>query len=112
VKRRFIKALLGGLLSLGAFVVPTSTASAHNYDGYAIIYCTAHPPPFGGALKHAWPYSLAPGILYYVCTWDFFGETSQGFVGRNMSTGAHWQQGGWQDCDWIGCEPHGPLFEA
>lgn len=97
-------------LALACLVVPADRAEAHDWDGYATIYCEAHKSAPDVEVIHAWPYSLEPGVLYYVCTQsdpDVFAGIHQFFVRRDMNTGAHRRQGGYQWCGLVDCEPHG-----
>lgn len=101
-----------GAVTAGAVFLPADEASAHQYDNYALLYCSAHQSDYGNHIwvNHSWPYSLEPGILYYKCTqYDttvFGNPQHQYFVGRNMNTGAHWRQGGYQWCGLVLCTYH------
>lgn len=111
---RRVLAILAVALGLfvGGVTLPADTASAHQYDGYSEIYCTAHQSDYGVHIwvNHSWPYSLKPDLLTYRCTqYDttVFGHPEhQYFVVRQMSTGAHWRQGGYQWCGAIYCAHH------
>src|SRR5688500_17799938 len=114
--RRLLAILTLTLALLGAGVVlPADTAEAHNWDGYSLIYCTAHKSASHVSIIHSWPYSLEPGIVYYVCTQSdlyVFAGIHQFFVGVNVNTGHHWRASGYQWCGSIPCEPHGQVQGA
>lgn len=109
--KRLMMLVVGIFLAVGAtMVLPVDTAGAHDYDGYATIYCEAHKSDTHVEVIHAWPYSLEPGILNYVCTQEddqVYAGIHQYFVERNMNTGAHRRVGGYQWCGLVNCEPHG-----
>lgn len=108
MRRKFLMLVVGAFMVLGAGVVlPADTASAHDYDGYSRIYCEAHKSHDYQTVIHSWPYLLEPNYLYYVCTQDFFGVRHQYFVKRNMTTGAHHLDSGYQPCSVVFCTPHG-----
>lgn len=113
MRRKFLMLVVGAFMVLGAGVVlPADTASAHQYDNYSYIYCTAHKSDPGGHVwvNHSWPYSLQPGLLTYRCTqYDttVFGHPEhEYFVVRDMNTGAHWRQGGYFWCGAHYCAHH------
>lgn len=106
--RKLITAVLAAALTLGLGVVlPADQASAHDYDGYSRIYCEAHKSHSWQTIVHSWPYLLEPGHLTYVCTQDYFGVRHQFFVDRNMDTGEHELDSGYQPCATVYCTPHG-----
>lgn len=113
MKNKIIALVVGLLLALGAsFALPATPASAHNYDNYSYIYCTAHKSDPGGHVwvNHSWPYSLSPGYLTYRCTqYDTtaFGHPEyEYYVVRNMDTGHHYRQGGYFWCGAYYCAHH------
>lgn len=97
--RRFMLALAGLVLVLGVVALPSSPASAHNFNNDSLYTCSQEEPPNGNpspywTVRHSHPVALTEAYVDYACcAWD--GAREVRYWATLWWNGAHNAHGGY-----------------